>query len=100
MRHELISHLATGRSIDKMAEVLQPETITSNFYNAKRLIRTEVVKYYVKSTIDKYKAEGITNVVYHCVDDDRTCELCREKNNTVMPIDSKDLPPTHPQCRC
>ena len=93
-------NVATGKSIDEMAKVLEPETLTTNFYNRKRLIRTELVKYYVNTTIQRYKDAGIKEVVYHAVMDKRTCEECKEKNGKVFPIDSNKLPPTHPNCRC
>lgn len=100
IKHELVMQAAAGKTIDQMAESLQAETLTSNFYNAKRLVRTEVVKYYVKTTIDRYKDAGVKEVTYHAVMDDRTCDECRKKNNKVFSVNSKELPPTHPQCRC
>ena len=106
-------NVAAGKTIDQMAEALQPETLTTNFYNAKRLVRTELVKYYTSTTIDRYKEAGVKEVIYHATMDkynimtkdgpkevDRTCEECKRKNGKVFPIDSDQLPPTHPNCRC
>lgn len=93
-------NIAAGKTIDQMAEALQPETLTSNFANAKRLVRTELVKYYTSTTIDRYKEAGVKEVIYHAAMDDRTCEECSRKNGKVFPIDSDELPPTHPNCRC
>lgn len=93
-------NVATGKSIDQMAEKLTPETITNNFYNAKRLVRTEVVKYYKNTTIERYRDAGVENVVYHSMMDKRTCDECKAKDGKVFPLDSNKLPPTHPNCRC
>ena len=100
VKHELVMSVAAGKTIDQMADSLKAETLTNNFYNAKRLVRTEVVNYYVHTTVEKYKEAGIKEVVYHACMDDRTCEECAGKNEKVYPINSKKLPPTHPNCRC
>lgn len=100
LKHELVMHVAAGKSIDDMAKALEPETVATNFYSRKRLVRTEVVKYYVKTTVDRYKEMGVKQVTYHSNMDDRTCEQCREKDNKVYSINSKQLPPSHPNCRC
>lgn len=100
IRHELVMNVATGKTVEQMADSLVAERLTTNFYNAKRLIRTEIVKYYVNTTIERYKDAGVKEVKYHAVMDDRTCEQCKEKNGKKFSINSHSLPPTHPNCRC
>ena len=99
MRHELVMNVAMGKSIDDMAKQLEPETLTTNFYNRKRLIRTELVKYYSRTTIERYKNAGITEIQVHACMDNRTCEVCKENNNKKYPIDKCPIP-FHPNCRC
>ena len=100
VRHELISHVVAGKTAEEMAESLKPETLTNNFYNRKRLVRTELVKYYGESTLDRYKNAGITKVQRHCIDDSRSCEECKKNNNRIYTIkEAEGVLPRHPNCR-
>ena len=62
VRHELVMNLSAGKSVDQMAESLQAKTLTSNFYNCKRLVRQEVAQYYRKSTVNRYEAAGVKEI--------------------------------------
>ena len=94
-----MTNVSLGKSIDKMASDLQAETLTDNFYNAKRLVRTEVAKYYRQTTVDKYKEAGISQVQRHEVMDDRTCEECQKHNDEIYDIDKVPVYGSHPNCR-
>ena len=101
IRHQLVMNVATGKSIDKMADDLKAENLTDNFYNAKRLVRTEVVKYYSRTTIDRYEDAGIERVKYNCLNDNRSCESCKAKDGKTFTLkQSEGMIPRHPNCRC
>ena len=93
-------NVSAGKTIDTMADDLMADKLTTNFYNAKRLCRQEVAKYYREITQERYNDMGIKKVKWHCVDDDRTCEECRKHNNEIMPISKSPVNGWHIQCRC
>lgn len=52
-----------------------------------------------ESTLKAYKDTGVRKVRWITVEDDRTCEVCRERDGNIYPID-KVPPKPHYGCRC
>lgn len=77
-----------------------------NFY--KSSIRTTTVNAYGKAQLEEWDSEGIVDVERHCVDDDRTCSICRAicspgrnmfKIKDLLLLEKPVTHFTHPQCR-
>jgi len=101
LRRELVNAVETGKSADYMAKVLT-EQFDVEFYKAKRLSRTELARVQLQSTLDKYREVGITKAKIIEAMDDRTCDKCRERHNSI--IELKDIKDggnilQHPMCR-
>lgn len=70
------------------------------YKNADRLIRTELMHTINESQRYCYKEAGYTKLEWLAYFDERTCDECASLNGTILPIDSKDVPPIHPNDRC
>lgn len=103
LRQELVSAVATGKSIDQMSKVIM-DRFSVEYYKAKRLCNTELTHIQIQSTIDKYKEAGINKIKIVAVMDDKTCEECEEWNDKIVNIQEiqfgVNVPPKHPNCRC
>jgi len=74
----------------------------------KRIVRTTTINAYAKSQLEEWDAQGIAEVERHCIDDHRTCQICRmlcapgRNRYTIKELLGFDDPITyasHPQCR-
>lgn len=70
---------------------------------AARLVHTENAYVHSVAQGDSYRANGVKQVIFVATLDDRTSDICREMDGTI--IDMKDyspgqtVPPLHPWCR-
>lgn len=73
------------------------------FYEAERLVRTELTYIQAQSTLDKYREAGIEQYQFLAELDDRTSQECRELNGKIFKISEavvgENIPPLHPNCR-
>lgn len=98
----VIRGLATGQSYDKMAERLAKRMDTSKS-NAKRLIMTESARMENEGLLAYYQRTGVEKLIFVATLDNRTSEICRAMDGTIIPIEEAKLglniPPLHPYCR-
>lgn len=98
LRQEIVSAVATGKSVDNMSKILM-DRFNVEYYKAKRICVTELAHVQIQSTVDKYKEAGVKKVKIVAAMDDRTCEKCEEWNNTIVDIDKiqygVNVPPKH-----
>lgn len=52
-----------------------------------------------KTRLDTFKKNGIKRVRWVSENDDRVCEICKERNGNIYPIDDIPTKP-HYRCRC
>lgn len=91
--------IITGKSKDKLVETVMQKT-KAGFNNADRVVRTELMHTINQGQIQRYKDTGYTKLVWNCAFDGRTCDDCGNLDGIVIDIDSLDVPPLHPRCRC
>jgi len=102
LQRNLTQSLMTNNTCDKTVEALMNRFGVSH-HQAARLVYTENA--YIQSVAqgDSYRETGVKAVVFVATLDDRTSDICREMDGTV--IDMKDyapgqtVPPLHPWCR-
>lgn len=91
------------------ARVISEQLFRKYEFEARRLVRTEVINVYNAAKVDIIKqAHDEDSEVMQRWDaalDARTCALCRELDHVVVPVDKAfpggwGHPPLHPHCRC
>lgn len=74
----------------------------------KRIVRTITINAYAKSQLEEWASQGIEFVERHCIDDHRTCQICRTlcapgrnryKISDLLQFDDPITYASHPQCR-
>lgn len=99
LRKGITECIITGKSKDKLvADVIQKMKV--GFNNADRVVRTELMHTINQGQTQRYKDTGYTELIWNAAFDARTCGECEDYDGRVIPIDSPDIPPIHPRCRC
>lgn len=98
----LMDCVARGAPKDDLVREIK-ERCDVDFYEADRLVRTELTYLQNQSTLDGYKASGVTEYRYFAHEDERTSKICHDLNNQIIAVkDAKagvNYPPMHPNCR-
>ena len=99
----IVEGLIKGSSYPRMAQKLA--RVTSNtYYNAYRLIQTEVTHFTEMGRFDAYKDIGIEKYTYYATLGSKTCDVCAALDGKTFNIDEgiegKNKPPIHPHCMC
>lgn len=102
LKSQLVNSVITGKPISSYAKELSDRFKDVQYWQAKRLVRTEMNHMLLQSTIDKYKQAGFTK--YKILTVDSACEHCKQLKDQVFDIDNlvwgANIPPLHPNCRC
>jgi SPP1 gp7 family putative phage head morphogenesis protein len=92
-----------GRSHRVMAAEIS-EKMSVSYYQADRLVRTEVNRLQNTVALNELKDAGIDKYEWVARLDGRTCKLCGPMDGQTFSVDDavtgKTLPPKHPFCRC
>ena len=104
IRGDMVDIITTGKSYKEVSLALSKD-LGVKYHQAQRLIRTEMARTAVESTIDRYSQLGIDKVKVITAHDDKVCgEECEEHNNQIIPLleieVGVNVPPFHPNCRC
>lgn len=99
----IVEGLIKGSSYPHMAQELA--RVTNNaYYNAYRLIQTEVTHFTEMGRFDAYKDIGIEKYTYYATLGSKTCDVCAALDGKTFNIDEgiegKNKPPIHPHCMC
>ena len=98
----LMDCVARGAPKDDLVREIK-ERCQVDWHEADRLVRTELTHLQNQSTLDGYKASGVTEYRYFAHEDERTSEICHRINNKIYPIAKAEVgvnyPPMHPNCR-
>lgn len=74
----------------------------------KRTIRTTTINTYASAQLEEWDSEGILEVERHCIDDHRTCQICRAlcapgrnryRIKDLLQLNDPITYASHPQCR-
>lgn len=113
VKDKVTESIILGKSPDMIKKQLMREFNVA--YNvADRLIRTETAHAFTQASVNQYKDEGVQQVKILTIDDapnakakakvqsgNGACDYCLEKRKEgAMNINTAELPPYHPNCRC
>lgn len=88
-----------GDSIQDISKLLQKKW-NKSFYDASRLVRTEMNWVMNQAHINNYKDHGITHYKFLAFIDHRTSDICKSKDGEVIKVEDakagSNLPPLHP----
>lgn len=102
LQKELTQNMMTGGNLNDVIDRIQ-HTMGVSRSNAARLVYTENAYMNAIAAGESYRETGVQKVVFVATLDDRTSEICRTMDGTI--IDMKDyapgstVPPLHPYCR-
>lgn len=104
IRSDMVDIITTGKSYKEVSTMLVND-LGIKFHQAQRLIRTEMARVAVQSTINKYAELGITKVKVITAHDDEVCSTeCETHAGKIIPLLEAQIginvPPFHPNCRC
>lgn len=75
-----------------------------SFYQADRLIRTELAYAYNQGARDRYTDMGFTHYEFVAESNENTCSICQELNGKIFKLSDavvgENFPVLHPNCRC
>lgn len=98
----IVDCVARGTTKNELIAELR-KNINIGFYEADRLVRTEMNYIQNQAAFDKYKEAGIEKYKYLAYLDKRTSEVCENLNGKVFRLDEAKVgvnyPPLHPNCR-
>lgn len=96
----LTESVIAGVDPDKLKTRLMKEFNVS-YNRADALVRTEMAHIQTTAAEQRYKDAGIERVQVWAKEDERLCEICGKKHETVITIGSgEQMPPFHTKCRC
>lgn len=94
--------LSSGQSIEKTAKQIRDRFKVGKYYS-ERLVRTETNYFNNQADAMAYKEMGIDKYVFVATLDNKTSEVCQDKDNKVFNYDEmsvgENFPPMHPNCR-
>lgn len=101
LRETLSNSIANGDSIQKTAKKFI-DLYGNTVYNTERIIRTETLAVYAKSSVSSYKELGIEKL--EVLSEHDTCDSCATNGQEVIPVRlaqaGVNIPPFHPNCKC
>ena len=99
----LFETMSSGFSKDKLVKSVK-DSFNTRFYEADRLVRTELSHIQNQSTLDRYKKAGIEQYEFLAELDERNCKICGSLNGKQFNIKDIEVgvnyPPMHANCRC
>ena len=98
----LIDCVARGVSKDTLVTQIKSD-FNTGFYNADRLVRTELTYVQNQSCLHRYKDAGIKEFKFIADIDERTSDICRSMNGKIFKMKDavvgENVPPIHVACR-
>lgn len=102
---ELTMGMAKGLGLKQIARQVFKTVDGVGIRRATLLARTEVIRAFAESALNRYEELGITEVVGEVelatAGDHRVCEICQSlRGRTYTIAEARGIIPVHPQCRC
>lgn len=98
----LIDCVARGTSKDVLVTQVK-EDFNTGFFNADRIVRTELTYVQNQACMNRYKDAGITEYQFLAEIDGRTSNICRSMNGKIFKMKDavvgENVGPLHPNCR-
>ncbi|MBV6425323.1 MAG: hypothetical protein NAOJABEB_03140 [Steroidobacteraceae bacterium] len=87
-----------GEPLDRLIDDLEP---TFGRRRAQTIAQTETTRAYQMGARASYREAGVVeSIEWQTAADELVCPICGPKRGQRMPLDSTDVPPAHPNCRC
>lgn len=99
LNEELINTLLTGKKTTDLKNKLQ-EHFNSTYYEANRLVKTELAHIQTVAAQQRYKDAGLNEFQVWADKDERRCEICGKLHKKKYKINEAAPIPAHPNCRC
>lgn len=101
LRFCLANSIAKGQSIQKTTKEFV-KIFGNTTYNSQRIIRTETMAVYAKSSVESYKQLGIEEL--EILAERASCKICASWDGTRIAVKDAEvgvnIPPAHPNCKC
>lgn len=98
----LIDIVARGASKDTLVTQVK-EDFNTGFFNADRIVRTELTYVQNACSMNRYKDAGITEYQFLAEIDGRTSNICKNMNGKIFKMKDavvgENVGPLHPNCR-
>lgn len=91
--------IVLGKSKDDLVKTVRNK-MQVGFNEADRVVRTELMHTLNAGLTQRYKDSGYKELEILVAEDERTCDICSGKSGEIISVDSYDIPPFHPRCRC
>lgn len=102
IRTTIDNAIATGEDPKNTARLLSNAT-NNSFYNARRVVRTEMTAIIAESDAAAYKELGFEKYTFNAEFDDRTSDVCGDMDGQEFYLHQlqpgTNAPPLHPNCR-
>ena len=99
LKKGITDSVVKGESKDKLVKVVM-DKMKVGFDRADMVVRTELMHTINAGQIQRYKNNGYEKLEILVAEDERLCDECGEKHGKKVDVDSTDVPPFHPRCRC
>lgn len=99
LNDNLVHCVATGKKPTELIHLLE-ERFNVSHNQAKTLVRTEIAHIQSEAAKKRYADYGVKFVEFSAIHDDRTCELCKELDGKIYPVNNAPAVPIHPNGRC
>lgn len=91
--------VVAGRRTSDLRKMLQ-DAFGATYYQADRLVRTEITHIQTQAAQERYKDYGIKEVEVLASGGKKPCAICSKLLNKRFPINGNMPVPAHPNCRC
>lgn len=97
--------VARGWGTAKIAREMNRKVVSIGIRRATVLARTEIIRAFAESTLNRFEESGITDVIgdveLATAEDLRVCPICASLNGKTYTLkEARGVIPVHPQCRC
>lgn len=99
LNDKLIECVVSGKKTSELKKMLM-EAFESNYYQANRLVRTEIAHIQTIAAQKRYQDYGIQQVEIWADADERRCDVCGKLHKRKYPAYGALPIPAHANCRC
>lgn len=103
-KESFLQGLYEGKSVGDLSKVVNDLIPSSELWQAKRLVRTEITAVSSEGEKQTYKDLNVERYKYLATLDERSCDICGGLDGQVFDVkdasEGENYPPMHPNCRC
>ena len=99
LKQGITDAIVLGKSNKKIIEEVMKK-MNVGYNSAELVVRTELQHTVIEGTRQRFKDSGYKQVEWLTAEDEKVCDICRPLDGKLFDVDSTELPPAHPRCRC